>query len=124
MPVEKNVERDADVALGMQLDVGVDCAGAKAEKRQRLTCALLAVAQWRAVPSRLLESVVGHATFAFMFQRVGLAAFCAMFAHIRAGEDAGQPLAPRALSPRCRWELITAALILAFAKVDLGAPTA
>ena len=59
-----------------------------------------------------------------MFQRVGLAAFGAVFAHIRAGEDAGKPLAPRALAPRCRWELITAALILAFAKVDLGAPTA
>ena len=29
---------------------------------------------------------------------------------------------PRALSARCRWELITAAALLAFACVDLAAP--
>ncbi len=125
MPVaQKKVERDADVALGMQLDAGAAFAGAKTEKRQRLTGALLAVSQWRAAPSRLLESLVGHATFAFMFRRAGLAAFGAVFEHIRAGEDAGQPLAARSLSARCRWELITAAVLLAFARVDLHAPPA
>ena len=125
LPVsERKVERVASTALGMEIDSAARFAGAKVAKRQRVARALLAVAQWRAAPSRLMESLVGHATFAFMFQRVGLAAFGAVFAHIRAGEDAGKPLAPRALAPRCRWELITAALILAFAKVDLGAPTA
>ena len=125
LPVsERKVERVASTALGMEIDPAARFAGAKVAKRQRVARALLAVAQWRAAPSRLMESLVGHATFAFMFQRVGLAAFGAVFAHIRAGEDAGKPLAPRALAPRCRWELITAALILAFAKVDLGAPTA
>ena len=44
--------------------------------------------------------------------------------HISAGENAGRPLEPRALSARCRWELITAAALLAFATVDLAAPVA
>ena len=69
-----------------------------------------------------MENILGHCTFAFLFRRVGLAAFGAVFGYVRAGEDAGLPLQPRALSARCRSELITAAALLAFACVDLAAP--
>ena len=98
--------------------------GAPRTKRQRLMHALLAVAQWNAAPSRLVESLLGHATYAFMFRRQGLAAFGAVFGHIQAGEDAGQPLAARPLSLRCRWELITGAVLLPFASVQFAAPVA
>ena len=118
------VEQDAHKALGMELATSRCTVGAPAAKRARVTGALLAVAQWSAAPSRLLESIVGHCTFAFLFRRTALAAFGAVFGHISAGENAGRPLEPRALSARCRWELITAAALLAFATVDLAAPVA
>ena len=123
LPVaEHKVERDAHKALGMELAPNRTTVGAPAAKRARVTGALLAVAQWSAAPSRLMENILGHCTFAFLFRRVGLAAFGAVFGHVRAGEDAGLPLQPRVLSARCRWELITAAALLAFACVDLAAP--
>ena len=125
LPVaEHKVERDARKALGMELAPSRCSVGAPAVKRARVTGALLAVAQWSAAPSRLLENLLGHCTFAFLFRRSGLAAFGAVFGHIRVGEDAGRPLEARALSARCRWELITAAALLAFATVDLAAPVA
>jgi len=125
LPVaEAKVERGAHKGLGMELDPRGACGGAPNSRRQQLTGALLAIGQWRAAPSRLLENVIGHATFAFMFRRAGLASFGAVFAHIRAGEDAGRPLAPRPLSARCRWELITAAALMPFACVDFGARVA
>ena len=118
------VERDARKALGMELAASRHSVGAPAAKRARVTGALLAVAQWPAAPSRLLENLLGHCTFAFLFRRAGLAAFGAVFGHVRVGEDAGRPLEPRALSARSRWELITAAALVAFATVDLAAPIA
>ena len=118
------VERDAHKALGMELAPSRRSVGAPVSKRSRVTGALLAVAQWSAAPCRLLENLLGHCTFAFLFRRAGLAAFGAVFGHVRAGEDAGQPLVPRPLSARCRLELITAAALLAFARVDLAAPIA
>merc|ERR1711904_449275 len=99
----------------MELAASRHSVGAPAAKRARVTGALLAVAQWPAAPSRLLENLLGHCTFAFLFRRAGLAAFGAVFGHVRVGEDAGRPLEPRALSARSRWELITAAALVAFA---------
>ena len=116
------VERHATKAIGMELRGG--SGGAPRAKRQRLMHALLAVAQWNAAPSRLVESLLGHATYAFMFRRQGLAAFGAVFSHIQAGEDSGRPLAARPLSLRCRWELITGAALLPFASVHFAAPIA
>ena len=123
LPVAKHkVERGTSVALGMEIDSARGLAGAPVAKRQRLISAFLAVAGWSAAPARLLECLIGHATYAFMFRRPGLAAFGALFDHIRAGEDAGCPLVARPLSARCKWELVTGAILLAFAAVDLGAP--
>ena len=116
------VERHATKAIGMELRGG--SGGAPRAKRQRLMHALLAVAQWNAAPSRLVESLLGHATYAFMFRRQGLAAFGAVFSHIQAGEDSGRPLAARPLSLRYRWELITGAALLPFASVQFAAPVA
>ena len=106
------------------MEPGGRYTGALVSRRSRLCGALLAVSSWSAVASRLLESLIGHATYAFLFRHTCLASFGAVYGNVRAGEDAGKPLTRRPLSPRCRWELITAAVLLSFARMDMQAPLA
>ncbi len=121
LPVaERKVQRDAEAALGMEAPFGRSVAAAPRSKRQRVSHALLAVAEWPAVAPRLLEVLVGHATWAFLFRRAGLAAFGSIFALIHQCAD---PLVPVFLSGAVRWELITAAALLPLAEICLSAPT-
>ena len=124
LPVaEHKVEQDATVALGMELVQGVGAAPRR--KRQRLMSALLAVANWPAVPARLLEMLIGHATWAFLFCRVCLSTFGAVFSHIH-GEKGAHPLRSAPMAGSLRWELISAAVFLIFAEIpmsDAAAPT-
>ena len=124
LPVsERKVDRRATAGLGMELrDVGdAPHAGAPRAKWQRLIGALLAVALWSAVPSRLLETLAGHATWAFMFGRSGLSAFGSVFELIQQGAARG-PLRPIPMPATVAWELITVAVLLIFADVALHAP--
>jgi len=117
----KKVEWPTDgpiAALGAERSGG--SVGASREKRERLTAAMLCVGEWQRVSPEIVESMLGHAIWGWLFRRCGLAVLSDVFAFVDEHRtSAGR--GPQPFSRRHRWECITCGSLLCLARIDLGA---